>query len=382
MSRNKEYQFVSTDTEALESLLVAVYEKITQSTVRPASPEKLFIQWVASVILQERVQTNYAGNQNIPSRAEGEDLDALGELFFFTERPEAKSAFCTERFHISEGQATAVLIPAGTRVTDSSKILVWETIEDTYIAIGNTYADVRIRCQTPGVAGNNYAIGQINAAIDLIDYYSACENITVSDSGSDRLSDEAYYELMRSSTDGYSTAGPLGGYIYHAKRVSSEIADVIPTSPTPGEVHLYVLMNDGTIATEEVKSNVLSACSADTVRPFTDYVLVKDPETVPYDIDLTYYLTSGTNASPIEAAVASAVEEYRSWQSEKLGRDINPSYLIHLLMQAGVKRVELRSPVFTKLQDGKAIRGGYTDIVPQLAVAGSTAVVNGGYEDE
>ena len=32
------------------------------------------------MILQERVQTNYAGNQNIPSRAEGADLDALGEL--------------------------------------------------------------------------------------------------------------------------------------------------------------------------------------------------------------------------------------------------------------------------------------------------------------
>ena len=81
MSRNTEYQFVSTDTETLVSQMVAAYETITKTTVQPASPEKLFIQWVADVIVQERTLNNYTGNQNIPSRAEGENLDALGELF-------------------------------------------------------------------------------------------------------------------------------------------------------------------------------------------------------------------------------------------------------------------------------------------------------------
>ena len=78
MSRNTQYQFVSTDTAALVSSLVAGYEKITGVSVQPASPEKLFIQWVADIIVQERVLNNYTGNQNIPSRAEGENLDALG----------------------------------------------------------------------------------------------------------------------------------------------------------------------------------------------------------------------------------------------------------------------------------------------------------------
>ena len=111
--RNTGYQFVSTDTEAVESLLISIYEKITGVSVKPASPEKLFIQFVAAVVIQERGLNNYTGNQNIPSRAEGENLDALAELFYVTQRPAAQAAVCTERFHISEAQTTAILIPSG-----------------------------------------------------------------------------------------------------------------------------------------------------------------------------------------------------------------------------------------------------------------------------
>ena len=139
MSRNAQYQFVSTDTTALVSSLVAGYEKITGISVQPASPKKLFIQWIADIIIQERVLNNYTGNQNLPSRAEGENLDALGELFYATQRPLAQPAVCNERFYISEIQNTAILIPAGTRVTDASSTLVWETVEDVFVNIGNTY---------------------------------------------------------------------------------------------------------------------------------------------------------------------------------------------------------------------------------------------------
>lgn len=170
MSRNTQHQFASTDPSELVSALVAAYEKITGVSVQPASPEKLFIQWVADIIIQERVINNYTGNQNIPSRAEGENLDALGELFYVQDRPAAQAAVCMERFYISEPQATAILIPVGTRVTDASSTLVWETVADVYVPIGASYADVQIRCQTVGVAGNDYAAGQINTIVDVFDY--------------------------------------------------------------------------------------------------------------------------------------------------------------------------------------------------------------------
>lgn len=378
MSRNTQYQFVSTDTGALVSSLVAGYERITGTSVQPASPEKLFIQWVADIIIQERIINNYTGNQNIPSRAEGENLDALGELFYVSQRPAAQPAVCTERFYISEAQETAILIPMGTRVTDASNTLAWETVEDVYVSIGSTYADVKIQCQTAGVVGNDYSAGQINTIIDLFNYYDHCENTTASDDGADAATDDEYYGLMRASQDAYSTAGPKGGYIYIAKQVSTEIADVVANRPSAGKVDLYVLMDDGSIAQTETKNAVLAACSADTVRPLTDDVAVKDPQTVEYNISFTYFIPSdaAVSSSEIEAAVNAAVDQFVSWQCAKLGRDINPSYLIGLLMQTGIKRVVLTSPAFTVLNDGS------DNTVPQVAMIGDITATNGGNEDE
>lgn len=378
MSRNAEYQFIPTDTETLVSLLVAAYEKITGATVQPASPERLFIQWVSNIIVQERVLNNWTANQNIPSRAEGANLDALGELFKVHTRAGAKAATSRMRFTISMPQETAILVPAGTRITDASGALVWATEADTYVPIGETTVETQIRCQTVGLAGNGYAPGQINKLVDIFDYYLECENVTESDGGSAEATDEEFYEMMRLSMDAYSCAGARGSYIYHAKQVSTEIADVVANSPTPGVVKLYVLMKDGTVATDELKAQVLAACSADEVRPLTDFVSVEDAEVVPYDISFTYYLQSGRtkSAAEVAAGVQEAVEQYTAWQSAKLGRDINPDELREYLYHTGVKRIELTSPAFTALRDGK------DKSVPQVAAVGTVTITNGGYEDE
>lgn len=375
-ARNPDYKFISTDSDTINTLLISMYESLSKRTVQAASPERLIIQWVTSVIIQERALLNWTANQNVPSRAVGSNLDALGDLFFGISRPAATYAVSTERFYISAAQSSAVLIPAGTRVTDQSQTLIWETTEDVYIAIGDTYADVAIRCQTAGTSGNGYTAGQIKDIVDVFDYYSSCENLTTSDGGSDEATDDEYYALMRDALDSYSTAGATGSYLYHAKAVSTEIADVAVISHDPGCVTLYVLMDSGELAGSEMKALVLSACNADNVRPLTDYVTVEDAELVTYDVSLTYYLTAGTSASGIAEAVQEAVDEYVVWQSAAFGRDINPSKLAQLLMSSGIKRVEVTSPTFTHLSAGDA------ETVPQVAKIGTITIVNGGFEDE
>lgn len=110
----KTYEFVSTDMDELDSLLVTGYEQFFGKTVMPGSPERLFISWVEDAIMYERAQNNWTGSQNLPSSAEGEYLDGLAELFYLQERPKPTAATCTMRFYISEPRQTAVLIPAGT----------------------------------------------------------------------------------------------------------------------------------------------------------------------------------------------------------------------------------------------------------------------------
>lgn len=388
--RNPEFEFISTDTPALVEEMTADYEGRTGTTVAPGSPEKLMIQWVASIILKERVKLNYAANQNLPSRAEGDNLDALAELFYAAKRPEAQPAVCTMRFHISQAQNTSILIPAGTRVTDGGQVLYWQTLTDAYVPIGANYADVKVRCQTAGTIGNDWQPGSINTIVDLYDYYSGCENITVSDGGSERLDDNPFYEILRSSLDGMSTAGARGNYIYHAKVVSSEIADVVVNSPTPGEVRIYVITSDGEKASETLKQSVYEACNADSVRPLTDFLVIGDPQEVEYDISLTYYVPSAYTQSSADmaAAVQTAVNEYQLWQAGKLGRDINPSKLISMLMATGIKRVDVQSPVYTALRNGNLYleNEGETpsleETIPQLAKARNVTIRNGGVEDE
>ncbi len=254
--------------------------------------------------------------------------------------------------------------------------------------IGETFADVEAVCQTPGKVGNGYVPGQIDTIVDLYDYCTECHNVTESEGGTDEATDEEYYNLLRLSQDGWSTAGSTGSYSYHAMQVSTEIADVVPNSPSPGEVYIYVLMKGGKPAGEEIKAAVYEKCSADKVRPFTDHVQMGDPEIVPYDIDLTYYINadSPVGSAEIQKAVEAQIQKYIDWQSAKLGRDINPSKLYQMLMQSGIKRVDLRSPSFQSLRDGKLALGTIdyevTMAIPQVAQTGRVTVLNGGYEDE
>ena len=126
------------------------------------------------------------------------------------------------------------------------------------------------------------------------------------------------------------------------------------------------------------KEAIYDACSAESVRPLTDCVKVEDPEKIDYNIDFTYYISEDTQLTltDIETAVTSAVNEYIAWQCAKLGRDINPDRLRYYLMQAGIKRMQIREPVFVSL------RSGVNNDVPQIATLGTISVTNGGYEDE
>ena len=370
-------EFVETDTETIENSMIALFElmykEMTGKTkkVYPASPERLFIAWAASIVIQQRIIINETAKKNVPRYANGKYLDSLGELFKDTFRlPEAR-ANAVFRFYISEPQEQAVIVPQGTRINFDGEI-VFSTTEELEIHAGDTYGDVLGECQTAGIVGNNIATGQIKEIMDTYDFYWKVENITRTAGGADKESDQSYYERLRESMEGFSTAGPVGGYIYHVKSVSTAIADVTATSPEPGLVDIRVLLNGGEMPTEATMQEIQDALNASTVRPLTDRVIVSKPEEVPFSVDVTIYLPrySQTSSTIIERDARSAVAAYIKWQTEKMGRDINPSRLHNFLMEAGLKRAEIRKPDFT--------------VVPETSVARLTGetVLNGGTEDE
>lgn len=363
--------FVDTDTNTVVNALIQSYEAFTGRTLYPADPARLFILWVADIIIQERVNIDFSARQNVPRYAEGEYLDSLAELFKDAYRLEPEKAKTTLRFTLSIPLEVATIVPAGTRVTVDGEI-IFQTLQALTIHAGDLFGDVEAECQTAGEIGNGFVPGQITQLIDIFPYFGSVENVSESDGGADEESDAAFYERMRESVETFSTAGPLGAYEYYAKSASALIVDVKATSPEPGEVDVRVLLSGGQLPGEEILKEVLDILNADKVRPLTDHVTVAAPETVPYDIDFTYWTQEGGAVSDDKVAenITAAVRTFEEWQGAKMGRDVNPSYLISLLMQAGAKRVKVRSPVDT--------------VVPDNAVAliGETAVVNGGAENE
>ena len=390
-----DYQLLSVDTQEVIADITDAYERIMNTRLHPADPGTLFARWVADYVVALRERLNYAVRRVIPSLAEGEDLDYCAQLYYIQQRPAATFATCKVQFRISAEQTSAILIPAGTRVTDEARTLYWATQADAYIQAGETETELDVVCMTAGTDGNGWEPGTIQTLVDIYDYYTACSNTTRSDGGSDVPDDEEFYNLMRESMDSFTTAGAVGAYIYWGKRASTEIADIIATSPLPGYVFIYAITSDGKPAGQELKEAIAEQCSADTRRPFTDNVRVADPAELEYNIDFTYYTASNsaTGSGDIQTAVNEAVDEYIAWQGGKLGRDINPSYLYGLLMQTGIKRVDLKAPLFTVLRDGKKPTDweqtgktpeevDLTEWTPQIAKLGTRNVVNGGYEDE
>lgn len=363
--------FVDTDTNTVVNALIQSYEAFTGRTLYPADPARLFILWVADIIIQERVNIDFSARQNVPRYAEGEYLDSLAELFKDAYRLEPEKAKTTLRFTLSIPLEVATIVPVGTRVTVDGEI-IFQTTQALTIPAGDLFGDVEAECQTAGEIGNGFVPGQITQLIDIFPYFGSVENVSESDGGADEESDAAFYERMRESVETFSTAGPLGAYEYYAKSASALIVDVKATSPEPGEVDVRVLLSGGQLPGEEILKEVLDILNADKVRPLTDHVTVAAPETVPYDIDFTYWTQEGGAVSDDKVAenIAAAVRTFKEWQGAKMGRDVNPSYLISLLMQAGAKRVKVRSPVDTVVPDNA------------VAVIGETAVVNGGAENE
>lgn len=363
--------FVDTDTNTVVNALIQSYEAFTGRTLYPADPARLFILWVADIIIQERVNIDFSARQNVLRYAEGEYLDSLAELFKDAYRLEPEKAKTTLRFTLSIPLEVATIVPAGTRVTVDGEI-IFQTLQALTIPAGDLFGDVEAECQTAGEIGNGFVPGQITQLIDIFPYFGSVENVSESDGGADEESDAAFYERMRESVETFSTAGPLGAYEYYAKSASALIVDVKATSPEPGEVDVRVLLSGGQLPGEEILKGVLDILNADKVRPLTDHVTVAAPETVPYDIDFTYWTQEGGAISDDKVAenIAAAVRTFKEWQGAKMGRDVNPSYLISLLMQAGAKRVKVRSPVDTVVPDNA------------VAVIGETAVVNGGAENE
>lgn len=157
-------------------------------------------------------------------------------------------------------------------------------------------------------------------------------------------SDEELRRRVQLSLEGYTTAGSVGAYLFHALSASGDILDVAVTSLTPGTVNVAILSRTGTgAAPQETLNAVVSALNAEEVRPLCDTVAVQSAQIVNYSIVAVLTTYPGTGQTQVLAAASAAASAYAA-RMHKLGLDITRAGCIAALMQPGVQNVALTSP--------------------------------------
>lgn len=191
-------------------------------------------------------------------------------------------------------------------------------------------------------------------------------------------SDTDFRRRMVMAPEGYTVAGPVGAYIFHALTADADVLDASAISPKPDSIRQLVqsVLADhdasadvrtamatalnaavwpGTVvvsilsrsadgeADADLTARVEAHLDDDSVRPLTDYVTVRSAEIVTFDITAAVTTFSGPDASVVLAAARAKVDAYIA-DSHRLGRDITRSGIIAALHVEGVQNVVLASP--------------------------------------
>lgn len=296
-SSDGDITFVETDMAKIQEQLINLYTTITDRTLAAADPIRLFLNCIAYVIIMQRNSINYSAKMNLLRYAVNTFLDEIGYNIGVDRLPATK-AVTTIKITLSKQADTTTIIPKGIRVTPGDDVF-FELVDNATINIGETTTTAKAQCTIAGSIGNGYMPGQINKIVDRLPFTADMVNTTTTEGGTDVESDDAYRERIHLAPEKFSTAGPIGAYEYWAKSASTLINDVLVNSPSPGVVNIYVLLKDGELPEEELINQVEAVCNDDKIRPLTDEVKVLAPETVNYQVNLTYWISKDDQLSLI-----------------------------------------------------------------------------------
>lgn len=335
------------------------YKELTgqDAQITRVDPQTLILYACSVQIYQTMLFVDRAGKQDLLKYSYGEYLDNLAALKGIL-REEAKPSVVMVKFTLSAIRPSVVAIPVGTRVTNGE--VYFATDEYAEILPGGETVTVRCTCEETGASYNNIPAGEIDVLVDPIQYVAFIVNTEATNGGADTESDDSLAERIYIAPSKYSVAGPEEAYRYWIKTFNTSISDVyIGNSETgdagEGEVLIEFILDDGVLPGEAMVRALADFLAKEEIRPLTDKVIVKIPETVEYDIDVTYYINKSDSSkiTTIQSKIAAAVEEYKTWQSSKIGRDINPTQLISLIQSAGAKRAVVTLPAFTVIPNTK-----------------------------
>jgi phage-related baseplate assembly protein len=335
----------------------------------PADPRRLHLQTLLLLLSQQRQLIDFSGKQSLLRFVSDEWIDLLAALWG-EERLASLPSKCTVVFTATDSVLGPLSIDSGKRVSDGKD--VW-SVDAGGPFLGTGSISLPVTCTVPGSQSNGIAPGQINVMFDPIPGVVSAVNSTETAGGRDLEALEPFRTRLRGAPENRSTCGPRIAYEQAALVGWSTFEDAFALgandsgqmagpAPNPGEVHVFLIegardTNGALISVIPNPSGGLLTLVGDVLsgedqRPLTDSVIMKTARFVNVDVDVTYYISRSRSrqAEQIVAAVEAAHLAYLLWQQSSIGRDVNPSELTTMLVNAGAKRVAISSPVFSALK--------------------------------
>ena len=356
-----------------ESFYVEQWKALTGEDIalHDTDEERVLLRGIAYIFYQACQYIDNAGKMNLLKYSMDGFLDNIAARTGLS-RIEAQPAAVTVKFTLTEAQGTDYTIPSGTRVSgENLEDLYFAVDEDTVIPAGDTDVLCKCTCTTAGEDGNGIEPGELNELVDTLPYIDTVENTTTSDGGADEEDDDALAERIFLAPSEYSTTGTEDSYIFHAKSASTLVNDVSVSSPQPCYLTITITSKTG-MPTQELIDIVTDYLNDPIRKKLTDRITVVGPDPITFNVSLTYYISYDNQKyeETIKAQVEEAVNNYITWQTTKIGRNVNPSKLMQMVMEAGANRVTITYPEQATVEAN------------ELAVLGTKTVTCGGLEYE
>ena len=361
-------KFIDMNVDSIIDYAVKGVEEKTGEKLHLGDEKRLFINGLMPLFIMIFSKCNYLKNQNYLEFAEGEFLDFLGKNFYMTERLKATKSYSKGKIVLSEVRQEETFIESGRRISageieGEEKIFILKN--DVIVPPGvSEYIDesIVLESEEAGSSYNNIDPGKINYIMRPIPYVDSITNIETTSEGSDKESDSKYKSRCDLALTSLSVAGPYSAYKYLALSAHNSISSVEGDSKEPGTVQIYALINDGAIATEEIKNLILESLNDIYRRPLTDFVTVEDPEIINYSIDLDYYISSDfqDEAAAWRKAIEGpnyleedntftegSIREFVNYQKETLGRSISIDEIKNKIENSGLYEVKSSTGIKT-----------------------------------
>lgn len=154
--------------------------------------------------------------------------------------------------------------------------------------------------------------------------------------------DEDLRDRIQLAPEGFSSAGPVGAYIFHARSASSDVIDALAYKPAAGQVQVFVLAKPG-VDVDTLLPLVRARIDDENVRPMTDSVSVLPAILLPFDLAAVLEIGRGPDPALVRQKATAAASEYMA-KRRKIGMRVTRSGLIAALTVGGVDNVRLTLP--------------------------------------